>query len=269
MKPTPSDPALDARLRSTLRQVAAAAIPPGHPEPAARAVTAPARRPRRRWRPALVLAAVLVPLTAAGVVLGREYVDQIPPKNVFYTGVAADGERYWLVPSFHDNPCDPALPHPGIEWLQEARNSVGGEWASAGFTYGDYDGRTCAVDEAPWLADPGRVGVGSSRLGADEQGERLYVVGAHPTVVTLRVTVGGRTFDVGTVPVPGRADGPRYAAFPVPAGQPIEVSMLDGAGAVVPGGRWGADGDGHLSFLTKPTSKSQDSRSASPGIEMP
>lgn len=223
----PVDPALDARLRRTLNAVASTvtdASPVGteaNQHLLARSAsvvrTRRDRRKRRRWL-AIGLAATVVPLAAfTTLAIGPEYVDQIPPENAFIAGVE-DGERYWLVPSFHKDSCGRTF---GVELMMESNNIIGKEWNTAGTAYGEPSedagapGLGCYVyDEAKWLSDPGRVSTLSQRLGGkDQDGDWITLIAVHPTVTTLRVAHDGATGDVQTQALPGRPDGPRYAVF--------------------------------------------------------
>lgn len=244
----PVDPALDARLRRTLSAVAATVTdaPPATIEPEQRLLAKSAsvtrsprdRGRRRRWL-AIGLASAVVPLAAfTTLAIGPEYVDQIPPKNAFITGVE-DGERYWVVPSFHKDSCGRTF---GVELMIESNNIIGKEWNTAGIAYGEPSedvaapGLGCYVyDEARWLTDPGRVSRLRQRLGGkDQDGDWITLIAVHPTVTTLRVSQDGRvTRDVQTQAMPGRPDGPRYAVFTTPAGKPqvdLSVQLLTTSG---------------------------------------
>ncbi|MEH0830124.1 MULTISPECIES: hypothetical protein [unclassified Micromonospora] len=228
----PVDPALDARLRRTLSAVASTvtdASPVGTEakqhllaQSASVVRTRRDRRKRRRWL-AIGLAATVVPLAAfTTLAIGPEYVDQIPPKDAFITGVE-DGERYWLVPSFHKDSCGRTS---GVELMMQSNNIIGKEWNTAGTAYGEPSedagapGLGCYVhDEAQWLTDPRRVSKLSQRLGGkDQDGDWITLIAVHPTVTTLRVAHdGGATRDVQTQALPDRPGGPRYAVFTTPA----------------------------------------------------
>jgi hypothetical protein len=238
----PVDPALDARLRRTLHAVASTITDAAAPvdieakqhlraQSASMVRTRRDRRKRRRWL-AIGLAATVAPLAAfTTLAIGPEYVNEIPPKDAFITGVQ-DGERYWLVPSFHQDSCGRTF---GVELLMENNNIIGKEWNTAGTTYGEPSedhaapGLGCYVyDEAQWLTDPGRVSALSQRLGGkDRDGDWITLLAVHPTVSTLRVAHdGGATGDVQTQALPGRPDGPRYAVFTTPARKrQIDVSV--------------------------------------------
>ncbi|PZF99753.1 hypothetical protein [Micromonospora deserti] len=244
----PVDPALDTRLRRTLSAVAATVTdaPPATIEAkqhllaqsASVARTSRDRRKRRRWL-AIGLATAVVPLAAfTTLAIGPEFVDQIPPKRAFITGVEG-GERYWVVPSFHKDSCGRTF---GVELMMESDNITGKEWNTAGTAYGEPSedggapGRGCYVyDEAQWLTDPGRVSKLSQRLGGkDQDGDWITLIAVHPTVTTLRVAHDGRaTRDVQTQAMPGRPDGPRYAVFTTPARKPqvdLSVQLLTTSG---------------------------------------
>lgn len=233
---------LDERLRRTLHAVADAM-----PE------AAPAATPRRsRKRTALLLAALVVPLAAAGYVLGAEYVDEIPPRNPLLTG-DAHGERYWLIPGRVKDDCGVKIS--AVELVVEEWNTVGQEWMTSSVGYGDpvvhmigtptvsplpgggevREGmsRRCGVDESAYLADPARFGSGHVLL----DGDRIYQLAMHPTVTAIRVTTPRGTETLATITPPDRPDGPRYVAFDVPdSSAVIEVTLLDAAGREI-GGR--------------------------------
>ncbi len=234
---------LDERLRRTLHAVAQAM-----PE------AAPAAAPRRsRRRTALLLTALVLPLAAAGYVLGAEYVDEIPPKHPLLTG-DAHGERYWLVPGRVEDEC--GFKVTAVELVVEEWNVVGQEWSTVGVGYGDRIvhiigtptvsplpggqgevrfgmSTTCGVDESAWLADPARFESGHVLL----DGDRIYQLAVHPTVRSVRVTTPQGTESIATVTPTDRPDGPRYAAFDVPdSSAVIEVTLLDAAGREI-GGR--------------------------------
>ncbi|MEU2611049.1 hypothetical protein ABZ570_05575 [Micromonospora sp. NPDC007271] len=190
---------------------------------------------RTRRRTALALAALAIPLTAAGYLLGPEYVDQIPPKNSLLIG-DAHGERYWMIPGRVSDDC--GQPISAVELVVEDRNTVGEEWNTMGISYGDPNVRQanatlCGVDESAWLADPSRFAWGHVKTA----GDRIYLVAMHPTVKSIKVVTTVSTETIATVPTPARPDGPRYAAFDVPeSATSIIASLLDAAGQPVPGG---------------------------------
>ncbi|MCW3816917.1 hypothetical protein ONA91_20940 [Micromonospora sp. DR5-3] len=225
-------PDLDRRLRRSLHSVATAM-----PEsPAASERPATARKPRRtRRRVALAMAALVIPLTAAGFLLGPEYVDQIPPKNPLLSG-DAHGERYWLIPGRVVDDC--GQPLSAVELVVEDQNAVGKEWNTVGIAYGDpiireADHTTCGVDESAWLADPTRFVWGRVDIADD----RIYLVAMHPNVRSIKVVTAAGTQTIATVPTPARPDGPRYAAFDVPErSTSIIATLLDATGQPIPGG---------------------------------
>jgi hypothetical protein len=240
---------LDRRLRHTLHTVAAAM-----PE----CTTAPEKaaggraRGHSRWRLALALTALVVPLTAAGYALGSEYVDQLPPKNPLLSG-DAHGERYWMIPGRVSDAC--GQPVSSVELVVEDENTVGKEWDTMGIGYGDPIiqqigtlsesplpsggmvrqgfAKRCGADESAWLADPTRFEVGHIKIDND----RVYLVGVHPSVTSIRVTTTAGTETIATVPTPARPDGPRYTAFDVSEDSTsIVVTLLDADGRSIPGG---------------------------------
>ncbi|MFC7548674.1 hypothetical protein [Plantactinospora sp. GCM10030261] len=233
------DPALDARLRGTLNAVAAritdADPVKGTVKPHIVAQSATVvnprrvRRRRRRWLP-VSLAAAVVPVAAASTLaIGPGDVDQIPPKDAFISG-SEDGERYWLVPSFHSDACGNTVG--GAELVMEDNNTVGEGWNTASVAYGEAPrggspGSGCYVsDQAQWLTDPGRVDKLSQRLGGkDQDGDWITLIAVHPRVTTLRIADNARaTRDVHTHTLPNQPDGPRYAVFTTPARKP-EVNL--------------------------------------------
>jgi hypothetical protein len=232
---------LDERLRRTLHAVAEA-MPAAAPVPA-----------RSRRRTALLLTALVVPLAAAGYVLGAEYVDAIPPKHPLLTG-DAHGERYWLVPGRVEDECGFKIT--AVELVVEEWNAVGQEWITSGVSYGDPVvhtigtptvsplpggqgevrsgmSTTCGVDESAWLADPARFASAHVLL----DGDRIYQMAVHPTVTSIRVATPQVAETVATITPLDRLDGPRYVAFDVPdSSAVIEVTLLDAAGREL-GGR--------------------------------
>lgn len=237
----PVDPALDARLRETLKAVAATITDGTHvQQEAARHVVAQSasvvrtrrdRRKRRGWL-AIGLAAAVVPVAAfTTLAIGSEYVDQIPPENALVNG-SEDGERYWLVPSFSKDACGRTFG--GVTLVLESNNIIGKEWNTARVAYGEApnDSGCFVSDEAQWLADPGRVDKLSQRLGGDDQ-DWITIIAVHPTVTALRVTDDTRaTRDVSTQPLPDRPNGPRYAVFTTPARNPqvhLSIQLMTAA----------------------------------------
>lgn len=235
---------LDGRLRHTLHTIATAM-----PE----STTAPAKaagdraRGRIRRRIALALAALAIPLTAAGYVLGSEYVNQIPPKNPLVSG-DAHGKPYWMIPGRVSDDC--GQPVSGVELVVEDWNTVGKEWDTIGVGYGDpivqhigapsplpgggWQGlaKYCGRDESAWLADPARFESSHVKIAND----RIYLVGVHPSVKSIRVTTAAGTETIATVPTPARPDGPRYTAFDVPEDSTsIVMTLLDTSGHAIPG----------------------------------
>ncbi|GAA1390848.1 hypothetical protein [Catellatospora chokoriensis] len=230
---------LDERLRRTLHAVAEAM-----PE----AAPAPVRAPRRlRKRVAWTLAALVVPLAAAGYALGAEYVKEMPPTNALFAG-DAHGERYWLVPGRVLDQC--GFKVSPLELVVEEWNTVGQEWNTVGVGYGETvwnwvgtpsaspnpGGRgtvltgqstSCGVDESAWLAQPARFEAAHVKL----DGDRIYMIAVHPTVTAVRVATPRGTETIATITTTERPDGPRYAAFDVPESSAvITVTLLDAAG---------------------------------------
>ena len=209
-----NDDQLDERLRLTLREVAATVT-----------LDAPAAaksRPRHRRLLAAVVAgaAVAAPLAAYGIMhIGPEYVDQIPPKGIIVEG-ELDGNRYWMVESFHEDAC--GAPMPGVEVLAERNNLVGSEWNTTGYVYGEHGPDPCVVDTAAWLADPSRFDVGHNLLGDDW----VSVAAVHPSVTAVQVTPEGGEAESVTV---HHEDGAGYALFEVDGDvDRVELQLLAG-----------------------------------------
>ena len=219
------DPDLDQHLRRTLRAVAASVEV--HPRPLQAATTAspPARwKARRRALLALVAAGTAAVTAAAVVRSGPEYVDHLPPDGVILTG-KADGLRYWMVESFHDDNC--GRPFTGVEVVAEDRNLIGQEWDTTGYGYGEVGRNGCGYDATAALADPARSFSGGTFVG--DAFVAVYAV--HPDVDAVRLTVGGSGRDIAV----HRVDGAGYALLELPPGTTdYTVSLLDGD-SVVPG----------------------------------
>ncbi len=232
------DPQLAERLRRTLAAVAATVPDDAAPVaalPAPAATASPTTRIRgtiRRLTAPVLAGAAALALAAFGYLnVGPEYVDKLPPDNVLQSG-AADGDEFWLVPSFHTDPC--GRPWPGVEVVTRSRNQVGQEWSTGGSAYGGdarRDARGCvlSVDMTGWLDRPGRVGVGYQRLGPDEDRSWLGTLSVHPTVVEVVVEIPGLpAARLATHALPADPAGPRYAAVVVPpTAARVTLALLD------------------------------------------
>lgn len=130
--------------------------------------------------------------------------------------------------------------HDGVLLVAEAINKAGQELNAGGVAYGEPSSSNLACapyDKEAWLGDPGRAEFGHSRLGFEQDSTPWGVYGTvHPTVTAVRVTVDdGAPMTVQTVARPESLDGPRYAAFVVPADAvTARIDLLDAAGEVVP-----------------------------------
>jgi len=215
-----TEPELDQHLRHTLRAVAA--MVDGEPEVAQRT-----RRPLRRTLVGLGALAVAVPLTAAAIVgVGPEYVDAQPPHNVIVAG-SIDGQRYWMVQSFHTDACD--QPVPGVETVVADQNIFGQEWDTHGISYGEPRAGGCGYDVSSSLADPSLSYSDGSFVGDT----LVEVYAVHPDVTSVLVTVDGSTRNVEVYPLGGAG----YALFEVPPGSAQYTVELSIDGHVVPGSR--------------------------------
>ncbi len=202
-----TDPELDVHLRRTLQAVAATV----EAEPT---VAPKRRRPGRRIMVGLGAVVIAVPV-AAGVFygVGSEYVDEIPPDNVIVAG-SIDGNRYWMVESFHKDECDE--PVPGVELVAEESNILGQEWNTMGVSYGEPRpfgsggqlGR-CGYDVSDALADPAQSYSGGSFVGD----AFMWLMAVHPDITAVRLTIDGSTQNVAVHPL----DGAGYAVLEVPA----------------------------------------------------
>jgi hypothetical protein len=212
MKTMLSDPDLDLRIRQTLAAVAATV------EQAPRRV---ARRTHVRRRIGVVVAVMLVAGAATAAVrfaVGDEYVDRIPPAHAIVSG-EVDGDRYWLVESFHEGCRGHDMP--GVELVVESRNKPGQEWDTTATGYGDLLDDGCTVDTSAWLPHPDRWAAGGQLVA----GTMVVTVSAHPDVTGVRLVLDGETHDYRTHLV----DGARYAVFELPPGAAsYTVSMLEG-----------------------------------------
>jgi hypothetical protein len=261
----PVEPELDRRLRRALSRVAltvddTAAAPPARPVASLSPATAAAPG-RRRRRAAVAIGLTLAALPLIGFAyakLGSEHVTEPAIQRLREQALAHGGagpNRYWLVPSFHDDAC--GQPMPGVELIVESENPVGGEWNSGGVGYGEQalpattglPGQTpgCpGYDEGAWLKDPSRFALIVSRPGRPDvaqhggrgRGDWFLVAAVHPRVRALRITTpGGPNQTVSTVPRPERPRGPRYAVAVLPAKTTTtQITLLDGHGSPLPGG---------------------------------
>jgi hypothetical protein len=213
-----TDAQLDQRLRRTLRAVAATVD--GEPTAA----------PKRRRIPRGIMvglgaSAIAVPLAAGAFYgVGSEYVDQIPPKDPIVAG-SIDGNRYWVVESFHSDDCD--KPYPGVELISEESNILGREWNTIGVSYGEE--RRCGVDVSEALADAALWDGGGTFVGDGF----VWIVGVHPDVTSVRSTIDGSIQRVAVHPV----DGAGYAVIELPEDTTqFSVELLID-GEVVPGSK--------------------------------
>jgi len=225
-----TDAELDHHVRRTLQAVAATIA-----EAPSTARSAALRRRGRRILLGLGAIAVAAPLAAGGLIgFGPEYVDELPPGNVITTGIL-DGERYWMVESFHQDSC--GQPMPGVELVVEKQNIIGQEWSTTGYSYGEpiararngREMRTCGYDTSQALANPAI----SFSSGAQVGDAMIWVYAVHPDVTALRVTIDGATEEVPVYPV----DAAGYALIELPeATESYTVDLLINDD-VVPGSR--------------------------------
>ena len=225
-----TDSDLDLHLRRTLQAVAATVqeVPD---------VAASTRRHRRGRRMLLGLGsiAIAVPLTTGAIALfGPEHVDQLPPGDVIVAG-DIDGERYWMVESFHRDVCGQLMA--GVEVVVEERNLIGDEWSTTGYSYGEplppsNDGGEvgrCGYDPTEALSNPALSFSGGTKVGD----AFLWVYAVHPDVTAVRVIMDGVTQDEPVHPV----DGAGYALIELPEGtSSYTVELLMGSD-VVPGSK--------------------------------
>ena len=237
----PGDEELVAHLRRTLRAVVDAVIPDD--APVSRAQTRPidlgATRRRRRWRVAVPTLAALMALSlVAWHQLGPGEIERIPVEAAILNGTAPEGGQWWLIPSQAVHPSWQAIPSScaaAVELVSAAGNRPGAEWNTGGVAYGESTGPTGCYDESRWLADPTQFSMGSTRLGNGDDSNTAwgYFAAVHPTVATIEVFVDeAASFVVDTQPLPDRPDGPRFAAFTVPADTVdvlVRVRSADGA----------------------------------------
>lgn len=236
------DAALATRLRTTLSTVAAAVTAPDD-QPAAPVAQEQPMPTQTRSRPRLAVlgAAAVATLSVAAfgyAKLGPEYVTALPPPNVMAAGEES-GIDFWLVPSFHQDNCDPDRDMPGVELVSAASNTVGGEWHTGGFAYGEADDSRAAAgcvtwDQQPWLADPTLVALGSTRLDGDD-GPWGGHAAVHPSVTTLVITTPGEPAEtIDTHPRPDAPDGPRYAAWGLPENATeVRIELQNSAGETI------------------------------------
>lgn len=235
-----TDAALATRLRTTLTAVAAT-VTADEDQLAApvRKQPAPTRVSRRRI--AVVAAGGVATLSVAAfgyAKIGPEYVTELPPPNLITAG-EEDGIDFWLVPSFHPDNCGRGRDMPGVEIVLSANNTVAGEWHSTGFAYGEPDesgaNLGCTTwDQQRWLADPTRAALGATRLDGDDSPWFEHAA-VHPSVTTLVVTTPGEPVEtVHTHPRADAPDGPRYAAWGLPADvTEARIELLNAAGETI------------------------------------
>lgn len=195
------DPELDQRLRRTLAAVAATVDED----------LSPVRKPRRRHRRLAIAAGATiaaVPLAAgAWVQFGPEYVDRIPPANPIISG-SLDGERYWVVDSFHTDSCD--QPMPGVELIIEESNILGQEWNTHGVAYGEPGTDDCGLRQP---ADPSATYYYDA--GSQVGGGMVWMGALHPDVDQVRIALGGGdAFDADVF----AHEGDSYYVLEVPPG---------------------------------------------------
>lgn len=219
--------AVAERIRTTLQTVAATVTEDSFAAPGPQAGR---RRPRRRGRVALGVAAVAIPVTlAAGALVheGPEYVDSIPPERVVMSGTV-DGSRYLLVESDRTDSC--GNPVPGVELVEERENLIGSEWNTTGYAYGEETAARCdSVDASRYLEDPALFNSSGSPVGDSF----VWVYSVHPDVDTVRITTADGTHDLEVYPV----DGAGYAPYEIPEDVTEYSSELVIDGEVVPGSR--------------------------------
>lgn len=209
---------LDEHLRRTLHAVAATV----DGKPAGTRESARRHRLGRRLSIGLGAGAVAIPLAAGALFgMGPEYVDELPPKNVLVAG-SADGSRYWMVESFHKDPCGPV---PGVELVAEENNFIGREWNTVGVTYGT-EGAGCGFDVAQALTDPALTYSAATFVGD----AFIRAVAVHPDVTAVQLTFDGTTKTIRVHPV----DGAGYALLELPPGTSHYSFELVAQGHVVP-----------------------------------
>lgn len=201
---------------------------------------------RRRWRRTTVFgvpAVLAVGAAAAFAAQNDDAIVRLPVEQALVSGEASSGD-WWLLPTNAVvSACYGQMP--GVVLVAEEINKPGQELNAGGVAYGEPPSSNVACaphDTDSWLSEPGRAEFGHSRLGFEQDNTPWGVYGTvHPTVTSLRVTVDdGAPTTVQTVARPDSPDGPRYAAFVVPADAvTARIDLLDAAGEVVP-----SDSDG-------------------------
>jgi hypothetical protein len=120
-----------------------------------------------------------------------------------------------------------------------ARNLPGSEWDTAGVAYGEppNDNGCFVFDEQTWQSDPARFEYTRTRVGRqdDPDSEWISAMAVHPNAIGIEVTIdGSAAFTVRTESLPGRPDGPRFAAFSAPSDtNTIDIALIDKAGRVL------------------------------------
>jgi hypothetical protein len=226
MNDNPSPQAVAQHLRNTLRTVAETVT-----EDACTAATSDTAtpKPRRRWRVALGIGALAIPVALAAAVFvreGPEYVDTIPRDQIVMTG-SVDGSRYLLVESDRADEC--GQPVNGVELVEERENLLGSEWNTTGYEYGEYTDTECGyvIDASRYLKNPALFDSSGSEVGDSF----VWVFAVHPDVTTVRITSGDYTKDL----VVYEVDGAGYAPFEIPKDMDEYTSELLIGGQVVPG----------------------------------
>lgn len=232
MTRTLTDAELADRVRTTLVAVADA-VPGERTTGRSGPLVPPGLSPRRRRAVAAGGGLAALALVAfANLPMGGEYVQELPPPDAIGEG-EVEGVRFWLVPSFHSDPC--GEPMGGVELVSGAANKVGMEWRTGAMAYGDHieTGSGCSrLEQERWLRDPSRAAFDWMRLGADDDGPWGGMFAVHPQA--SRIVVQSRGLPTRTVDAQPRRDapqGPRYAAVGLPedAGV-VTITALDAAG---------------------------------------
>lgn len=224
MNHTETPDATEQRLRHALHVVAETVT-----EQPSRMPSGATRTSRRRWRIALGIGAVAVPVAlAAGAFVrqGPEYVDTIPPSAIVMEG-SVDGSRYLLVESDRTGEC--GRPVTGVELVEERKNLLGSEWDTSGYEYGEPMETDCGVvnDTTRYLEDPAL----HTDSGVQVGDSFVWVYAVHPDVTAVRITSGDFSRDLKVYDV----DGAGYAPFEIPNGMREYTSELLIDGHVVPG----------------------------------
>lgn len=228
MNDTQTPDVVEQRLRHTLQAVAETVTEDAlavKPQPKG------TRKTRRRWRTAIGVGAVAIPLTlAASAILreGPEYVDTIPPERIVMTG-SVDGSRYLLIESDRTNSC--GKPVTGVELVEEKENLLGSEWNTTGYEYGEYIEKPCGyvIDASRYLKNPALYDSSGTEVGDSF----VWVFVVHPDVDTVRITSGDYTKDLKVIEV----DGAGYAPFEIPKDMNEYTSELLIDGQFVPGSK--------------------------------